>query len=131
MEQTLVPIDGDALAFEGRRFGRLSSFFWDSAGRPSVGHRWLAVLSYGSPRQISSPDFGFIDFFPPWRRMSIAIYEVASGRMVGNIQGWACDLGVAVFDEAAWFDDSLFAMPIEPGGQSFVLCGFPANGKGI
>lgn len=57
--------------------------------------------------------------------MSTAIYEVASGSLVCDIQGWACDDGDAVLTDATWHDDTLFTIPIERGGQSLVLCGFP------
>jgi hypothetical protein len=119
-----LPAKGDALIYEGHGFRKMSSFFW--SGRRSFGKRRFVVLSYGRPVERSSPDFGYFELFPAWRRMSAAIYEVASGRLICNIRGWACNSGeLGAFQHAAWHDDALFAMPLEPGGQSLVLCGFP------
>jgi hypothetical protein len=84
--------------------------------------RWIAISSHSiehpSGNPILRPDW----YWTPWEHLDVAIYRVASGRLVRHIRGWGCLWG-PLLGSSQFHGDEIFSFPLDLSASKLLVCG--------
>jgi hypothetical protein len=112
-------------AYGGRTFNRTLPYEGASPAL-SPTQRWIAVPSHSRNRPSSQVIFGLDTFWRPSQRLEIAIYSVASGRLVRRIRGWGCSW-FRLLQSSQFHGDGVFSLQLNLSASKLLVCGM---GKG-